>query len=208
MKTSKKFHSFKPVGYWELFSQITGKSESDWDDNDRFSNYIHTSVDEFMNQWQMEDDATGMGMSAVEDAVRTAIEDNVNKDVASRRMHAVAYALERALSRVDVPNDAVCNGKKYTITVSVDPEDMVQAWSRAVSGQGYTTWDSSLGIKDISGVKQLANILDELAEVYGYSSLKTLYLGDLSIGEPNVGSYSDLYKVAVKANKAARRGGR
>jgi hypothetical protein len=204
---SKIDHRFKPIGYWELVSQILGKEESDWGDEEGLSNYIYSEVASFMDQWQRDDDATERGLADVEDAVRQTVEDNVNKSIAKRRMYAVASAIERGLQvgSQSVPCTIEENEKRFTLTITVNTNSMLMLWAQAVEGVGVATWDHSLRVSDIDDAKHLVTILDNAAQVFGASSLRRRYELAMDGFEPDGGSYSELYKVALKANRQWRK---
>lgn len=205
---SKAFHRFKPVGYWELVSQILGKDESSWGDEDSVSNIIYGATAEFMDRWQRDDDATEIGLADVENAIRQAIEDNVNKSLAEHRMYAVAAAIEESLAQAPdtpVPSTIEQNPKRLTITIEVASHPMMSLWARSVEGQGVVAWDSSLRITDITNAQHLITILDNYAEVYGTKSLRRRYENYMDGFEPNTGNYSDLYQIALKANRLWRK---
>jgi hypothetical protein len=204
--TTKGSHRWKPIGYWEIVSHILDQDETEWEDNETISNYVYESVDSFMEEWQLDDNATEIGMSAVENAVRQAIEDNVNKSLARHRMNAVANAIESVLHEAGVPSNIEQNDKRFTLIVEVSSPAMMKVWELTTEGVGIVAWDPSLHITDIKNVKQLVDILNARAKVYGGPSIGKRYRKAVEDVTPNTGNMSTIYNIAVKANKKARQG--
>lgn len=214
--------TFKDVSVYDFLPAMEATNQSDSDQNPAMLDYAGEAAQSFCKEWiEASFDLDEVNRDEIEDAVQDAISEAVNKNVSHstflKVLDSVRYALQQSFEQAEVGNEITVNEKKGTLTISVDPGDIMRAWREEVSGMGYSEWGGDESIADITSATMMINILNHRAEVYGQRSLKYFYddfleykpgtpwrLRNFDRFEPDTGSYGELSKIAEGAWKKHR----
>jgi len=204
MAKTSTMKSFKNVSVYHLIGALGVTNQADSDENPNLPNYSWEAAKGFIDEWVANEiDENEVDPEQVKDdiqeAVSTAVEENVSRSMFMKVLNAVEYAIGQALDRANVPYDITTNEKKGTLTIAVDRKAIMRAWAEETEGQGMVSWDPSLTANNIENATVLVNILRHRDEVYGGSMKRDYDSSFNSQSEPDTGSYSELSKIARKA---------
>lgn len=206
-KTSSRKPSSKTVSSdIESVYKQTGIEDSSSDRmSEWLSDYCHTAASAFIEDWKR-DNELEEAPEGVYEEVLYKIEENAGKDLWEHQrawlLEAIELSAQKAASATNAPQSIDSPDEEKGIVSIIVHKNFLKIWEQATTGMGYSAWGGDERLDDVKSLNFVLQILDDVADVYGYESIKRIYERTVDDRfEPETGRYHELVKIADKAAK-------